>query len=49
MACSNVGALPVIVQNLASSVYDFDSRLIALEDTSFLDVGGWGGRLCQEL
>ena len=39
-ACANVSTLPATVQNLASSVDDFDSRLCDLKDTSGLEVGG---------
>ena len=38
--CSNVSALPVTVQNLASSVDAFDSHLFYLEATAGLEVGG---------
>ena len=40
--CANVSALPLTVQNLASSVDAFDSYLGYLEDNSFLEVGGGG-------
>ena len=39
-ACDNVSALPVTVQNLASSVDAFDYCLPALEATAGLEVGG---------
>ena len=39
-ACTNVSALHVTIQNLSSSVDDFDSRLFALEATTGLEVGG---------
>ena len=40
MDCETVITLPVTVQNLASSVDTFDSRLRALESTAGLDMGG---------
>ena len=40
VACANVSDLPLTVQNLASSVNIFYSRLGALEATAGLEVGG---------
>ena len=40
VACTNVSALPVNVQNLVSSVDAFYSCLRSLGDTAGLEVGG---------